>query len=79
MSIIIIPLCMYRYKKSPAQVMIRWSLQRGFICIPKSNNQQRITQNADVFDFNLSDEDMQKLVCVTFLCPELQSQTTCSA
>ena len=40
--------------KSWAQVMIRWSLQRGFICIPKSSNPDRIRQNADVFDFVLS-------------------------
>ena len=45
--------------------MIRWSLQRGFVCIPKSNNEKRIAENADVFDFHISDEDMQKLVCRT--------------
>ena len=53
---------MNRYGRSSAQVMIRWSLQRGFVCVPKSSNRERIAQNARVFDFHISDEDMQKLV-----------------
>ncbi|KAJ5645078.1 oxidoreductase [Penicillium longicatenatum] len=47
-----------KYGKSPAQVMIRWSLQMGFVPLPKSKTPQRIRENADVFDFELSDEDM---------------------
>ena len=47
-----------RYGKSPAQVVIRWHLQRGTICLPKSTHQERIVSNLDVFDFELSDEDM---------------------
>lgn len=47
-----------RYGKSPAQVVIRWHLQRGTICLPKSTHQERIIANLDVFDFELSDEDM---------------------
>ena len=42
--------------------MIKWSLQRGFICIPKSSKEARIKENFDLFDFEISEEDMQTLV-----------------
>ena len=48
-----------KYGKSVAQCMLRWSLQRGFICIPKSVNPVRMKENRDVFDFRLSDKDME--------------------
>lgn len=47
-----------KYGKSIAQVVLRWQLQRGIICIPKSVNPDRIRQNIDVFDFELSSDDM---------------------
>lgn len=47
--------------KSNAQVMLRWSMQHGNIVIPKSVHPQRIQENIDVFDFVLSDDDMQTL------------------
>jgi len=47
--------------KSPAQILIRWALQRGLVVIPKSANQRRIFENADIFDFEISAEDMQLL------------------
>ncbi|KAJ5709457.1 hypothetical protein N7493_010791 [Penicillium malachiteum] len=50
-----------KYGKSPAQVMIRWSLQLGFLPLPKSKTPVRIRENADVFDFELSREDMAQL------------------
>ena len=53
---------MCRYSKTAAQVMIRWSLQCGFVCIPKSSNEKRIAENANVFDFDITGEDMQTLV-----------------
>ena len=41
--------------------MIKWELQHGIVTIPKSVKQDRIKSNADVFDFNISEEDMEKL------------------
>jgi 2,5-diketo-D-gluconate reductase A len=46
---------------SVAQVVIRWHLQRGYSVIPKSTHPERIDQNADVFNFSLSDEDMRAI------------------
>ena len=50
-----------RHSKSPAQVLLRWGLQKNMVVIPKSVQEARITQNADVYDFALSDEDMAAL------------------
>jgi diketogulonate reductase-like aldo/keto reductase len=50
-----------KYGKSPAQVVIRWHLQRGVIVIPKSTHAERIKQNIDVFDFELSDDDLHAI------------------
>lgn len=47
-----------RHGKTPAQVTIRWILQNGVTTIPKSVHRERIAENADVFDFELSAEDM---------------------
>lgn len=47
-----------RHAKSPAQVSIRWILQHGVTTIPKSVHEERIAENADVYDFELSDEEM---------------------
>lgn len=50
-----------RYQKSNAQILIRWSLQAGHVVIPKSKNPNRIKENADVYDFVLSDADMKEI------------------
>ncbi len=50
-----------RYGKSPAQVILRWDLQRGVTTIPKSVNQGRIQENFDLFDFELSATDLARI------------------
>lgn len=47
-----------KYSKSPAQIALRWLTQRGIIVIPKSVKEHRIQENADIFDFELTTEDM---------------------
>lgn len=47
--------------KSPAQVVLRWHLQSGFIVFPKSVRRERLEENLDVFDFTLSDAEMQAI------------------
>jgi diketogulonate reductase-like aldo/keto reductase len=47
--------------KSTAQILIRWALQHGLAVIPKSANRRRIFEDADVFDFEITAEDMQLL------------------
>ncbi len=50
-----------KYKKSSAQVILRWHLQAGYIAIPGSSNAKHIAENYDIFDFELSEEDMKKI------------------
>ena len=50
-----------RLERTPAQVLIRWCLQRDLIVLPKSTHRERIEQNGQVFDFTLSDDDMAAL------------------
>jgi len=50
--------------KTPAQVMIRWALQKGYVAIPKSSRPERIRENADVFDFEIAPEDMTALAAL---------------
>jgi diketogulonate reductase-like aldo/keto reductase len=50
-----------KYSKSPAQILIRWALQKELVVIPKSSRKERIKENAEVFDFCISDQDMQHL------------------
>ena len=50
-----------KYGKSSAQIILRWQLQAGFIAIPGSSNPDHIAENYDIFDFELSKEDMQRI------------------
>ena len=50
-----------RYKKSIAQVILRWLIQRGVVAIPKSVRKERMEENFNVFDFKLSGEDMEAI------------------
>jgi diketogulonate reductase-like aldo/keto reductase len=50
-----------RLERTPAQVLLRWCLQHGVPVIPKSTHRERIAENAQIFDFTLSDEDMATL------------------
>src|SRR3989344_823095 len=50
-----------KYEKSPTQIFIRWSLQHGCVPIPKSTHKERIEENINVFDFEISSEDIEML------------------
>lgn len=51
-----------KYSKTAAQVLLRWDLQTGVTTIPKSTNQSRIQENFDVFDFELTDDEVEKII-----------------
>ena len=50
-----------KYNKSIAQITLRWHIQNGVIPIPKSSNEERIKANIDIFDFDISSEDIKKI------------------
>ncbi len=50
-----------KYHKTSSQILIRWCLQKDVICIPKSSQKQHIKENADVFDFEITENDMLEL------------------
>lgn len=50
-----------RYDKSPAQILVRWSLQHNLVVIPKSSHEERILENSRVFDFHINQKDMEIL------------------
>ena len=50
-----------KYGKSTAQVMVRWQVQRGIVCLTKTVKPERMKENLDVFDFELSDVDMKAI------------------
>jgi diketogulonate reductase-like aldo/keto reductase len=51
----------HRYGRTPAQVLLRWCIQRDIPVVPKSTHRERIAENSQVFDFALSDEDIAHL------------------
>lgn len=60
-----------KYNKTPAQVILRWNTQRGVIVIPKSVHKERIVENADIWDFTLSEEDMKQMLALDTGHPEI--------
>lgn len=50
-----------KYNKSVAQVLLRWQVQRGFIPLPKSSTKERMLENADIFDFKITDDDIDSM------------------
>ena len=49
------------YETTPAQILVRWSLQHDLVVIPKSNHEERILENSQVFDFHINQKDMDIL------------------
>ena len=52
------------HEKTSAQIILRWHLQAGFITIPGSSNPDHIAENYDIFDFELSDAEMQRIAAI---------------
>lgn len=50
-----------KYSKTISQIVLRWEVQRGLIVLPKSVHEARLKENADIFDFTLTDEDMKAI------------------
>lgn len=50
-----------KYDRTPAQIILRWHIQRGLIVIPRSSNVRRLNENINVFDFKLDESDMSKI------------------
>lgn len=50
-----------KYNKNVGQIILRWHFQEGIISLPKSTNENRIKGNIDIFDFNLTDEEMNQI------------------
>lgn len=50
-----------KYSKSPAQVLIRYCLQKDWVPLPKSTHKERIIENTQLYDFEISEEDMATL------------------
>lgn len=50
-----------KYKKTPAQIILRWHMQRGMMAIPRSSSKKRLEENLEIFDFWLEEADMTKI------------------
>jgi diketogulonate reductase-like aldo/keto reductase len=59
-----------KHNKNPAQIALKWSLQMGFLPLPKSVTVERMKANMDIFDFELSQEEVQQLTNLTGKCGE---------
>lgn len=60
-----------KYKKTAAQVILRWNLQRNVIVIPKSVHKERMEENLSVWDFELDAEDMRRIASLDKGCPSM--------
>jgi len=54
-----------QHKKTPAQVVLRWALQQGQMVIPRSSKAERIKSNLELFDFDLTDDEMDRLLLIS--------------
>lgn len=54
-----------RHSKTTAQVLLRWALQKNMVIIPKSVRRERIVENADIYDFEISEDDMERLESIS--------------
>ena len=59
-----------KYNKTIGQLCLRWCLQKGFVSLPKSANPMRIKENTEIFDFELSNEDMNIISGLEGICGE---------
>ena len=50
-----------KHKKTPAQIILRWNIQKGIITIPKSQKPERIKENFEIFDFELTEEEIKEI------------------
>ena len=50
-----------KYGKSNPQIILRWHIQKGYIIFPKSTNEKHIKENCEIFDFELTEEEMKKI------------------
>jgi diketogulonate reductase-like aldo/keto reductase len=50
-----------KYNKTIPQILLRWSIQHGFLPLPKSSTRERMLENANIFDFQLSEEDIEAM------------------
>jgi diketogulonate reductase-like aldo/keto reductase len=65
-----------KYGKTVAQICLRWSLQMGFLPLPKSVTPKYIRQNTDIFDFNLEDKDVELIAGMKGCCGESSNPDT---
>lgn len=60
-----------KYGKTPAQVILRWNVQKGVIVIPKSVHRERMQENLDIWNFELQNEDIEKIAALDKGCPSM--------
>ena len=62
-----------KHNKTPAQIVLRWHIQSGFVTIPKTTHKERMEENINIFDFKLSDDEMEKIDDLNFKQERIQS------